>query len=65
MLSKRRRSESNVAAWPYGGESIAPFQDMEGFIVALCSGGDSRMTIDPHTGLNKYLCPVLPASDLV
>jgi hypothetical protein len=36
-----------------------------GFIPALFSGGDSRIAIDPHTGLNKYLCPTVPVPDLV
>jgi hypothetical protein len=35
-----------------------------GFIAALYSGGDRRMAVDPHTGLNKYLCPELPAPNL-
>ena len=36
-----------------------------GFIPALFSGGDSRIATDPRTGLNKYLCPPVPAPDLI
>lgn len=36
-----------------------------GFIPALFSGGDSRITADPRTGLTKYLCPLVPAPNLV
>jgi hypothetical protein len=31
----------------------------------LMSGGDSRLTLDPRTGRNKYLCPPLDEPDLV
>jgi hypothetical protein len=31
-----------------------------GFLSALFSGDDSRISPDPDTGLNKYLCPALP-----
>ena len=34
-------------------------------IAALTSGGDSRMTVDPLTGLSKYLCPPVPSSKLI
>ena len=37
----------------------------DGFISALLSDGDSRIATDSRTGLNKYLCPPLPAPDLV
>ena len=33
-----------------------------GFIPALFSGGDARIATDPLTGLNKYLCPPMPAT---
>ena len=36
-----------------------------GFIPALFSGGDARIATDPLTGLNKYLCPPMPAPDLI
>ena len=36
-----------------------------GFIPALFSGGDARTATDPVTGLNKYLCPPMPAPDLI
>jgi len=32
---------------------------------ALLSGGDSRIEPDPRTGLNKYLCPAMPAPDVI
>jgi hypothetical protein len=35
------------------------------FIQALFSDGDSRIASDPHTGLNKYLCPTAPAPNLL
>jgi len=31
------------------------------FLAALLSGGDPRLAIDPQTGMNRYLCPPLPA----
>ena len=34
------------------------------FIPALFSDGDARIATDPLTGLNKYLCPPMPAPDL-
>jgi hypothetical protein len=43
----------------------APTDPATGFISALLSGGDSRIATDPHSGLNKYLCPAQPAPDLV
>jgi hypothetical protein len=30
----------------------------------LVSGGDTRVSIDPKTRVNKYLCPVLPAPEM-
>jgi len=38
--------------------------DLDGFVKALLSGGDSRIGLDPATGLNKYLCPPEPAGHL-
>src|SRR5271156_2063245 len=32
---------------------------------SLISAGDSRLAVDPRTGLNKYLCPAYPAADLI
>ncbi len=34
-------------------------------VAALTAGGDSRLAVDPRTGLNKYLCPPQPAPGLV
>jgi hypothetical protein len=31
------------------------------FLAALVSGGDRRLALDPRSGLNRYLCPPLPA----
>jgi hypothetical protein len=65
MLSVTLRSVTDD--WIYRGrrEPIAPGDRSDGFIAALFSGGDSRITADPLTGLNKYLCPDAPAPDLV
>jgi hypothetical protein len=65
MLSKRLRSENDAAAWRRAGESTPPLEDTAEFIAALCSGADSRMATDPHTGLSKYFCPVQPTADLI
>jgi hypothetical protein len=46
-------------------ELIEPGGDSTSFLQALYSGGDGRIAADPHTGLNKYLCPRVPAPDLV
>jgi hypothetical protein len=34
-------------------------------VEALVSDGDSRLALDPSTGLNKYLCPPAPAPGLL
>jgi hypothetical protein len=34
-------------------------------IAALTSGGDSRMTVNPLTGLSKYCCPPVPRPKLI
>jgi hypothetical protein len=61
------RSETNGGAWPRGREPepCPPFDRSAGFIAALFWDGDSRIAADPHTGLNKYFCPTVPAPDLV
>ena len=46
-------------------ESAPDIRHSHSFISALFSGGDSRIEVDPHTGLNKYLCPRVPAPQLV
>ncbi len=38
--------------------------ELGGFVKALLSGGDSRIELDPATGLNKYFCPPKPAGHL-
>jgi hypothetical protein len=38
---------------------------LSSFIAALYSGGGSRIAADPHTGLNKYLCPERPTPELI
>ena len=65
MLSATLRAETNGEPWQ---PERGPFPLIDrsiGFISALFSGGDSRIAIDPHTGLNKYLCPTVPVPDLV
>src|SRR6202012_5020103 len=42
--------------------SIRSLSTSEAVIAALMSGGDSRLTIDPRTGANKYLCPPTPVA---
>lgn len=39
--------------------------DLAAFRSALVSGGDSRIALDPATGLNRYLCPPTPGAGLV
>jgi hypothetical protein len=65
MLSVTLRSVTDD--WIYRGrrEPVALGDRSNGFTAALFSGGDSRITADPLTGLNKYLCPTAPAPDLV
>src|SRR6185437_9148385 len=59
------RSETNAGLWASEQELPPPSDSSAGFIPALSSGGDSRIAADPRTGLNKYLCPMVPAPDLV
>jgi hypothetical protein len=47
------------------GKPILSAAHLPGFVAALFSGGDSRITPDPVTGLNQYLCPVVLAPDHV
>src|SRR5271167_2320581 len=65
MLSVTLRSVTDD--WIFHGrrEPVALGDRSNGFTAALFSGGDSRITADPLTGLNKYLCPDAPAPDLV
>lgn len=39
--------------------------DLAAFRSALVSGGDSRIALDPASGLNRYLCPPAPEARLV
>lgn len=59
------QSEQADAACRYNAAPDPSAEDSNGFVSALYAGGDSRMALDPRTGLNKYLCPVLPTLDLV
>ena len=59
------RSEANGGAWRHQRNAIRPADYPVGFVPALFSGGDSRIAADRHTGLNKYLCPTVPAPELV
>ena len=47
-------------AAPVGGNS-----DGDEFVPALLSGGNSRIAVDRITGTNPYLCPPLPAPELI
>jgi hypothetical protein len=51
--------------WRHKQQPVRPGGHATRFIPALFSGGDSRMAADPRTGLNKYLCPTVPAPELV
>lgn len=42
-----------------GPAETAPIASRD-FMAALLGGGDSRLTLDPATGLNKYLCQPYP-----
>jgi hypothetical protein len=73
MLSVTRRSEADGEPWQSKREPLhasppeasSPLADHPvGFIQALFSGSDSRIAPDPHTGLNKYLCPTVPTPGL-
>jgi hypothetical protein len=59
MLSVTLRSETGSESWRPTHEPVP-----NGFLAALYSGGDSRIAADPLTGLNKYLCPEVPAPEL-
>jgi hypothetical protein len=45
-------------------ETVPSFEHPSTFISALFLGGDSRITANPITGVNKYLCPEVPAPNL-
>ncbi len=53
-----------LAAWNIEQPGASPAEP-DGFIDALTGGGDSRLVIDRLSGVNKYLCPPVPAADLV
>src|ERR1700730_5846923 len=55
----------DVGLWPRELEHLRNLDDSVDFVAAKLSGGDSRVAVDPHTCLNKYLCPTLPAPDLI
>jgi hypothetical protein len=57
------RSEANGVSWQRKQEPIPPIDHVD-FIQALLSGGDSRIALDSHTGLNKYLCLTEPTPGL-
>lgn len=65
MSSATLRSVADSGACEPHQEFIEPGGDSSGFLQALYSGGDSRIAADPVTGLNKYLCPMVSAPDLV
>ena len=64
-MSATLRSETDGGPGRSRRDPVPPVSRPAGFIAALFSGGDSRIAADPHTGLNKYLCPSVPAPDLV
>ena len=64
MVSMTRRSETGTDSRRRPRVPIPLNDPAEGFIAALISGGDSRIAVDPRTGLNKYLCPEVPAPEL-
>jgi hypothetical protein len=57
--------DMNIGLWPREREPLRHIDDSVDFVAALLSGGDTRVAVDPHTGLNKYLCPAVPAPDLI
>lgn len=64
MLSATIRSEAYGDFWRPD-QGLVQSDDQTGsFLAALFSGGDSRIAVDPTTGLNKYLCPPVPAPEL-
>ena len=58
------RSQTDAGPWRREREAVSSVDRSVGFIAALFSGGDSRIATDPQPGLNKYLCPAVPAPDL-
>jgi hypothetical protein len=64
MVSVTHRSETGTDLWRPAREPVPLNDPPEGFVAALLSGGDSRIAVDPHTGLNKYFCPEVPAPAL-
>jgi hypothetical protein len=59
------RTETDAGRQRRERESSSSSIDLSvGFIPALFSDGDTRTATDPLTGLNKYLCPPMPAPDL-
>ena len=64
MSSVTLRSKTDVEPERHNEEFVLPGNDFTSFISALYSGGDSRIAADPCNGLNKYLCPRVPAPDL-
>lgn len=65
MLNPTLRSELGSGSWQRKRESSPSIDHSASFIPVLFSGGDSRIVSDPHTGLNKYLCPTMPTPGLV
>jgi hypothetical protein len=65
MLSMTLRSETDGGARRRDLEHVSVDNQSVSFISALFSGDDSRIATDPRTGLNKYLCPAMPTTDLV
>jgi hypothetical protein len=65
MLSPTPGSETDAGFPRRARDRVASPDHSASFIAALFSGGDSRIAPDPCTGLNKYLCPTVPAPDLV
>jgi hypothetical protein len=65
MLSVTLLPETDGEPWRPKRGPVPLIDHSIGFISALFSGGDSRIAINPHTGLNKYLCPIVPMPDVV
>jgi hypothetical protein len=57
--------DMDTGSWPREHEHLRHIDYSGDFVAALLSGGDSRLAADPLTGLNKYLCPTVPAPDLI
>ncbi len=64
MLSLTLRSETDGDHWRSHRATVVPDDQPGNVVAALLSGGDSRIAADRHTGLNKYLCPNMPAPEL-